>query len=166
MLFGLQFQPPEFSVLLHGTVQAIMLGAFAAIIPKITAERIREKEEGLALDEAYEAGLLDDDEDDDEFGYAGGYVCATCDNSNEVGRARGWRFRARLGSLLSAVFVSVCVLRTPVGVSYGVVSLLLIAATGAPGMLILLVAWVRPRFAVELLAISLVNCYRLRFALS
>ncbi|CAM9711206.1 unnamed protein product [Scytosiphon promiscuus] len=84
MLFGLQFQPPEFSVFLHGTVQAIMLGAFAAIIPKVTAERIREKEEGLALDEAYEAGLLDDDDDDDEFGYAGGYVCPTCDNSNEV----------------------------------------------------------------------------------
>lgn len=85
MLFGLHFQPPEFSVFLHGTVQAIMLGAFAAIIPKLTAERIREKEEGLALDEAYEAGLLDDDEEDDEFGYAGGYVCATCDNTNEVG---------------------------------------------------------------------------------
>lgn len=86
-MFGVHFEPPEFSVLLHGTVQAIMLGAFAALIPKVTAERIREKEAGLALDEAYEAGLLDDDfggGDDDEFGYAGGYVCATCDNTNEV----------------------------------------------------------------------------------
>lgn len=85
-MFGVHFQPPEFSVLLHGTVQAIMLGAFAALIPKVTAERIREKEAGLALDEAYEAGLLDDDfDDDEEFGLAGGYVCATCDNTNEVG---------------------------------------------------------------------------------
>jgi len=90
-MFGVQFHPPEFSVLLHGTVQAIMLGAFAALIPKITAERIREKEEGLALDEAYEAGLLDDlfDDDDDDFGYAGGYVCSACDNTSEVGRVVG-----------------------------------------------------------------------------
>eukprot|EP00752_Nemacystus_decipiens_P014831 g13204.t1 len=85
-MLGIGFHPPELSVLVHGTVQAIMLGAFAALIPKITAERIREKEAGLELDEAYEAGLLDDDfyDDVDEFGYPRGYVCATCDNTNEV----------------------------------------------------------------------------------
>lgn len=101
-MFGIGFHPPEFSVLVHGTVQAIMLGAFAALIPKVTAERIREKEAGLALDEAYEAGLLDDDFFDggggsaDEFGYAGGYVCATCDNTNEV--------RGRVSSCAAWVF--------------------------------------------------------------
>lgn len=82
MIFGLGFHPPEFSVFLDGTVKAIMLGGFAALIPKITAERIQEKEAGLEMDEAFEAGRLDDD--DDEFGHAGGYVCATCDNTNEV----------------------------------------------------------------------------------
>lgn len=82
MLFGLGFHPPDFGVFLEGTVKAIMLGGFAALIPTVTAERIREKEDGLVVDEAFEAGLFDDD--DDEYGYAGGYVCPTCDNTNEV----------------------------------------------------------------------------------
>lgn len=85
MLFGLGFHPPDFGVFLEGTIKAIMLGGFAALIPIVTAERVREKEEGLEVDEAYEAGTMFDD--DDEFGYAGGYVCATCDNTNEVSYA-------------------------------------------------------------------------------
>ncbi|CAM9234176.1 unnamed protein product [Ectocarpus fasciculatus] len=85
MFFGLHFQPPDFSIWLHGTVQAVMLGGFAALIPKVTAERIREKEDGMDRDAAYESGLLDDEFDElDEYGYAGGYVCPTCDNTNEV----------------------------------------------------------------------------------
>ncbi|CAN0182335.1 unnamed protein product [Ectocarpus sp. 6 AP-2014] len=84
MLFGLHFQPPEFSVWLHGTVQAVMLGGFAALIPKVTAERIREKEEGMVRDEDYAAGVWDDEEDFDEYGNPGGYVCPTCDNTNQV----------------------------------------------------------------------------------
>lgn len=98
MLFGLHFQPPELSVWLHGTVQAIMLGGFAALIPKVNAERIREKEEGIDRDEAYAAGVLDDDEDFDEYGYAGGYVCPTCDNTNEVRASTCVRARARFAA--------------------------------------------------------------------
>lgn len=106
MLFGLHFQPPEFSVWLHGTVQAVMLGGFAALIPKVTAERIREKEEGMDRDEDYAAGLWDDEEDFDEYGFAGGYVCPTCDNTNQVRSSNGvhaWSFC--LGEYVATVFI-------------------------------------------------------------
>lgn len=80
---GIQFNPPEWNDVAHSLVQAVLLGIMGGTVPRLTKERIREKEAGLDVDERFEMGL-DRDDEEDEFGYAQGYVCATCDNTNEV----------------------------------------------------------------------------------
>lgn len=81
---GIVFDPPPWDELVHGFGQAIVLGIMGGMIPKWTKERIREKEAGLEVDELYEMGLDGDGGDEDEYGYGAGYVCGTCDNTNEV----------------------------------------------------------------------------------
>lgn len=81
---GIQFNPPEWSDLAHGFAQAVLLGIMGGTVPRLTKDRIREKEAGLDADERFEMGLDRDDYEEDEFGYAEGYVCAACDNTNEV----------------------------------------------------------------------------------
>ena len=83
LCMGIQFNPPEWNDVAHSLVQAVLLGIMGGTVPRLTKDRIREKEAGLDVDERYEMGL-DRDDYEDEFGYAEGYVCATCDNTNEV----------------------------------------------------------------------------------
>lgn len=93
-MLGIEFHP-DLDGIVHGTVRAVCFGILAAQIPKWTSQRVREKEAGLDVDERFEMGL---DDEDDEFGYTEGYVCAACDNTNEV---RGCFFVA---------FVALCLL--------------------------------------------------------
>lgn len=81
---GIQFNPPEWNDLAHSLAQAVLLGIMGGTVPRLTKDRIREKEAGLDVDERFEMGLDRDEYEEDEFGYAEGYVCAACDNTNEV----------------------------------------------------------------------------------
>lgn len=95
------FNPTEFDDLVRGIGQAVFLGLLGALIPKWTRERIREKEAGLEADERFEMGL--DQDEDDEFGYAEGYVCGACDNTNEARNRTG---EGGKGGKIQAVCVS------------------------------------------------------------
>ena len=84
-MLGIEFHPPNWDTIVGAVGQAVVLGVIGGgLIPIWTRQRIREKEAGLDVDEGYEMGW--DDDDDLGFGdvYRDGYVCATCDNSNEV----------------------------------------------------------------------------------
>lgn len=75
----IHFDPAPAGDLIHGFGQAIAFGIMGAMLPRLTKERIREKEAGIEEDERFEM-----EDPPDYYGYAEGYVCSTCDNTNEV----------------------------------------------------------------------------------
>lgn len=81
-MLGIEFHPAPTSELIHALGQAVVFGILGGVIPKWTKDRVREKEAGLERDERYEMGL--DMDEEDEYGYAEGFVCGTCNNENEV----------------------------------------------------------------------------------
>lgn len=73
--------PPPADDLIHGFGQAIAFGIMGTMLPKLTKERMREKEAGIEADDIFET-----EDPPDYYGYAEGYVCSACDNTNEVWR--------------------------------------------------------------------------------
>ncbi|CAM9154915.1 unnamed protein product [Discosporangium mesarthrocarpum] len=69
------FDFPSFDEFLYITTKGIVWGTLFTLIPQWTKERLREKEMGLDMDEMAEEEGLED---------LINYVCATCDNTNEV----------------------------------------------------------------------------------
>lgn len=79
-MYQLHFEPPDMHSIMASVGRVLFWGTAGAIQMKYMKERLREKEQGLEVDDQWEETMRANE----EYGEDDTYVCTLCDNENEV----------------------------------------------------------------------------------
>ncbi|CAM9151478.1 unnamed protein product [Sphacelaria rigidula] len=79
-MYQLHFEPPDMHSIMASVGRVLFWGTAGAIQMKYMKERLREKEQGLEVDDQWEETMRANE----EYGEDDTYVCTLCDNENEI----------------------------------------------------------------------------------